>query len=410
MKYKKITLFVATSILFLNSGSVSAAIVTPTVTSKAAVVADLNTGQVIADKNGSQRLPIASISKLLVIYMTEQAIKDKKISRNQTVTIPHNISVFSKDTSVVNIPLRESFKTYTVNDLEKAALLPSSNSAAMALANLVAGNQDNYYKKAEQLLNTWNIKNTTIYSSSGLRDGDLGAFNNKSVDDKMENTLSAREVAIIAKKIINEFPNILNITSLEKTSFPTETGSSQEIKSTDLLLNNKSYKFTGLKTGVTPNNGGNFVGLTKLNNEPIITVVLNSGAQNPDEVKFSDTIKLLDEVSKTTKVQSISDKKTLNKIDAKTKNGIIDINTIGKNQIFVPKSKKVKLNSKINYKKIDLPIKKDQTVAKRMLEVNNDRVNDYLQAQPTINYSSSKDIKKANIFVIGFRHFMSIFK
>lgn len=60
--------------------SASAATVTPKVDAQSAVVADVQTGQVLADKNGNERMPIASISKLLTVYLVEQAIKEGRLS------------------------------------------------------------------------------------------------------------------------------------------------------------------------------------------------------------------------------------------------------------------------------------------------------------------------------------------
>lgn len=413
MKHNRLIIFF-TGFGLLVSGIVTpvdAAIVHPQITSSASVVADLKTGQVIAEKNGTKRLPIASVSKLIVIYMVEQAITNGKLSPNQQVKVPTDIAKFSEDTSVVNIPLSTD-KPYTVAQLEQAALITSSNSAAMLLANLVSGSQENYYKDAQKLLKSWNIKNAKIYSSSGLKDGDLDAFNDNNVNDDKENVLSAREVALIAKKLVDKFPDITKITSKKETDFPDKDGKLQTIKSTDELLSNKDYMFVGLKTGVTPANGGNFVGITKIDDEPVITVILNSGKDNPDQTKFDDTIKVLNDVKKNTTIKNIDEKTSYQFIKAATKNGKVNLVASTDKKVFVSRNNDMKLVSKLRFnKKLSLPFSKDQVIATKELKLSENDANDYLEENSEkVDYKVVKNISKTNDLLVEGRFFMNLFK
>jgi D-alanyl-D-alanine carboxypeptidase (penicillin-binding protein 5/6) len=287
------TLFFGT---ILNLNSISAALVTPTTIGQGQLVADLATGQVIAKKNDQQRLPIASISKLLVVYMVEEAIQEGRLKEDTLVTVIPNIVTFSHNNGVANVPLSTQ-QRYTIHDLLNMALLPSSNSAAMTLASVVSGNQKKYYQQAEQLLASLGIKKAEIVSASGLRDGDLDAFNDPKVSDNTENMLSAREVAIIASRLITKYPSVLKITNQLVASVPGSNGTTMLIKNTDTILGGPKYHFEGLKTGTTPYDGGNFVGVATVQGRKVLTVLLNTGLGSATQSKFTGTEQMLDQVN-----------------------------------------------------------------------------------------------------------------
>ncbi|MFR6559018.1 MAG: serine hydrolase, partial [Weissella confusa] len=89
-----------------------AAIVTPTVDAQAAAVVDVQTGQVLADKNGNKRIPIASISKLLTVYLVERAIEAGKLTMDTPVSVPASIVAISTEPGLANVPLSTE-RTYT---------------------------------------------------------------------------------------------------------------------------------------------------------------------------------------------------------------------------------------------------------------------------------------------------------
>lgn len=387
---------------------VSAAAYTPQkVQSKAAILVDSKTGQVIASKNSNKSYPMASLSKMIVVYMIEQKISRHELSHSTKVKIPKKIAKFSQNTQVANVPM-SSKKEYTIKQLETAALLPSSNSAAMMLAHLVSGNQKKYYAKAGKLLDSWGISDSTIVSASGLPNSDLGEFTDDTLLDSAENQMSAREIAIIARHLITDYPDVLNITELATAPFPGANGGAQQLHSTDKLLSNKYYKFKGVKTGITPKMLTNFVGYTTLKGRPVISVVLNS---SPDNGCFVDTLKLLTETNENTSLGKLPNKQKVRVINAKEPDGNISLKGQDNLKVFIPNSGSTSLKSepKVVDKNIKAPIKKGKTLMKERIEFSSSKLNDYLGAQPTINYSTQEKIDKANIFAVMFRHIKAIF-
>lgn len=385
-------------VVSIGISSVSAAVVTPSIQGKAGVLVDVTTGQVVADKNGSQRLPIASLSKLITVYLVEQKISAGELSLDQNVTVPADIAAFSEDTSVANEPMSTS-QTYTVKELLEAALLPSSNAAAVMLAYLVSGDQVSFYHKMEKQLNRWGIKNVTIYSASGLANGDMGSFSQERYRADQENTLSAREIAIVAQHLVEDYPSIISITSMTTAQFPSVAGGYDTLTNTDTLLSeNTGHTFMGLKTGTTVANGGNFVGLTTVQGRQVLTVVLNSGdSSTGDEQRLTDTVDLLNQVEERVKV--VTKKDTGKTVTVPLADGDHFTTKLAMKKdltVFVAKEttdsavkvKTVKITS--NLKR---PIKSHTVVATGKLVVNK-TTDDYLAQEPTTSLKVISDIHR----------------
>lgn len=403
---KKYLLTIATLIgcaTTIGYGSVAdAAIVKPEVTAKAAITVDVQTGQVISAKNDKQRLPIASVSKLIAIYLTERDIAEGKLNPNQAVHVSEKIASFSQDTSVANVPMSAN-RTYTVRQLETAALLPSSNAAAMALTNLVAGSKSEYYQQVEQLLASWGIKNVQFYSASGLRVGDLGAFRQKNLAANLENKLSARETAIVAEHLVKAYPHILQITSEQAATFPGITGGTVDMQSTDKLLAAPNpYQVQGLKTGTTAYNGVNFVGYSTVHGRPIISVVLNSTTGN----NFYDTTSLLEQIDSETHVVSFKPKTSLMVRNAAVKEGNVKLVAKHAQSVFVTEQqvKVPTLASKPKeISKTSAPLKKNQTVEKQAVRFKDRELNDHLGKVKAIEYAPKHQVYKTNFLVVWYR-------
>lgn len=396
-----ITLIVA--FLALNlSFSAKAAIFTPNVQSKAAIIINQNTGQVIASKNEQKRYPIASISKLLVIYMVEQQIHDGKLKRTDVVKIPAKILKFSQNPEVANVAMNKQNK-YTVADLEKAALLPSSNAAAMALAEKVCGSQANYYRAAEKLLASWGIKDVKIYSASGLTNGDMGALKDKSVSKDAQNQLSAREVAVVAEKLLAKYPNILNTTQMTQASFPSLTGGTEQINTTVRILGHSDFDFRGLKTG-TYQQGYNFVGYGKLENQPVITVAFNSRHASP----FLSTESMMNQAKAATKTINPAVKTT--QVDnADTDGGKVDIKPQKPSLVFVPNDFN-QADLKRTFTQTDglsAPLKKNEVVGTQTFKFKDKTYNDFLENQPQLKYVAKDNVDKTWMFVSWYRKLMN---
>ncbi len=400
----------AAGVLASVGTSASAALVDPGLQStKAGVVVDAQTGQVIADQNGTERLPIASTTKLITMYMVKEAIKSGKISLSQKVKVPEDIAAFSQDLSVANTPMTAE-KTYTVQQLIDAMMVPSSNGAALLLANLLGGSQAKFEKMMEAKLESWGIAGVKIYSPSGLTNGDMKKFKDASAEDDVENEMSARELAVVARRLVVDFPDVLKTAQQKTVEFPAVSGGTETMNNTNELLGNETFdlNWLGLKTGTTPNAGGNFVGVTKIQGRPVVSVVLNSGDNADAAAKFNATLTMVKKADDAVKVQKVASglKPAKNTVSVLTaKDGKVSYKTKGTASFFVPAGESATtkaVNVKLS-KKVTAPLKQNEKLGTAQLESLFAAANDWLTGAPEVELVSVSEEARANWFATTWR-------
>lgn len=400
----------AAGVLASVGTSASAALVDPGLQStKAGVVVDAQTGQVIADQNGTERLPIASTTKLITMYMVKEAIKSGKISLSQKVKVPEDIAAFSQDLSVANTPMTAE-KTYTVQQLIDAMMVPSSNGATLLLANLLGGSQAKFEKMMEAKLESWGIAGVKIYSPSGLTNGDMKKFKDASAEDDVENEMSARELAVVARRLVVDFPDVLKTAQQKTVEFPAVSGGTETMNNTNELLGNETFdlNWLGLKTGTTPNAGGNFVGVTKIQGRPVVSVVLNSGDNADAAAKFNATLTMVKKADDAVKVQKVASglKPAKNTVSVLTaKDGKVSYKTKGTASFFVPAGESATtkaVNVKLS-KKVTAPLKQNEKLGTAQLESSFAAANDWLTGAPEVELVSVSEEARANWFATTWR-------
>ena len=272
------------------------------VAAKHAIAIEANTGKILYEKDATQPVEIASISKLITVYLVYEAIEQGKISLTTPVEISDYPYQLTTNSEASNVPL--DARNYTVEELLDATLVSSANSAAIALAEKVAGSEKDFVDMMKAKLQEWGIQDATLVNSTGLNNETLGdnIYPGSKKDD--ENKLSAYDVAIVARNLILKYPQVLEITKK-----PSSTFAGMTITSTNYMLEDMpAFRggIDGLKTGTTDKAGESFVGTTVEKGMRIITVVLN--AQNQDGnpfTRFTATSNLLDYISSNFALQTI---------------------------------------------------------------------------------------------------------
>jgi len=272
------------------------------VAAKHAIAIEANTGKILYEKDATQPVEIASITKLITVYLVYEAIEQGKISLTTPVEISDYPYQLTTNSEASNVPL--DARNYTVEELLDATLVSSANSAAIALAEKVAGSEKDFVDMMKAKLQEWGIQDATLVNSTGLNNETLGdnIYPGSKKDD--ENKLSAYDVAIVARNLILKYPQVLEITKK-----PSSTFAGMIITSTNYMLEDMpAYRggIDGLKTGTTVKSGDSFVGTTEEKGMRIITVVLNANTQagNPYS-RFTATSNLLDYISSNFALQTI---------------------------------------------------------------------------------------------------------
>lgn len=263
------------------------------VAAKHAIAVEVSTGKVLYEQDAQTPASIASISKLLSVYLVYEALEKGEIQLDTMVDISDYPYSLTANTELSNVNL--DARSYSVSDLLNASLITSSNSAIIALAEKIAGSEAAFVDKMKAKVAEWGITDATIVNTSGLDNSDLGEniYPGSKPDDS--NQFSALDVAIIARRLILDYPQVLNITSLNAYDFGGYT-----YFSTNQMLSEGTHArggVDGLKTGTSNSAGSSFVATTTQANMRIITVVLNAtdGLTNSDN-RFVETNNLMNYV------------------------------------------------------------------------------------------------------------------
>jgi D-alanyl-D-alanine carboxypeptidase (penicillin-binding protein 5/6) len=230
----------------------------------------------------------------MTLYLVEQKVDDTSATWDSKVTTSYS-GLKSMGNSSTYGGFKFTKNSYTVKQLYDAALIESSNNAAIALGQWVAGGSTpSYNTKFIKLMNAqaakWNLGKASFVSANGMEQSALRSYG-YSVSGGDANLVSAKDVALIAKHLINDYPAVL--TDASKGSL---TVAGQLCYNYNNLLPGRKYyqaslNVDGLKTGYTGLAGYCFVGTGKKSgHDRLITVVLH------DEDEFTETRSLMNYV------------------------------------------------------------------------------------------------------------------
>ena len=204
------------------------------------IVGDGTTGDIYYSYHDSESHAIASTTKLMTYLCTMEAISNGEISYDDKVVITPEAAKLSKSDDGTT-PMRAGM-TIGIDELLRGTLLPSSNECAYSLAVHVAGSEEAFVGRMNAMANDIGMTDTIYYNCHGLPH-----YEGQIVNAKMQNHASAKDLFTLASYIMQEYPQVTDITSL-KVSRLSALG--MEVMNTNSLLFNID-EVKGLKTGTT---------------------------------------------------------------------------------------------------------------------------------------------------------------
>ena len=234
---------------------------------KSAVLMEPNTGKVLYESNSDEKLPPASITKIMSLLLVMEAIDRGDISLETVVTASEHAC--SMGGSQIWL---EPGETMTVNDLLKAAVIASANDACVALGETVAGSEEGFVALMNERANELGMTNTHFVNCTGL--------------DAEGHLTTAYDVAVMSSALIKH--------DLIKDYSTVWMDSLRDGKS-ELVNTNKLVRFyegtTGLKTGTTSTAKYCLSATAERNGLELVAVVMAGETSND---RFSGAKKLLD--------------------------------------------------------------------------------------------------------------------
>ncbi|MDK2843480.1 MAG: hypothetical protein PWP69_272 [Enterococcus sp.] len=389
---------------------------------KAAIAVDADTGKIFYAQDSTTPMPIASITKVLSIYVVYDKIKNEELDLLDQVVISPQLAELSTKPELSNVALVAN-QAYTVESLIRASLIQSANAAVMALGEKVAGSQEQFVNLMRQKAESLGITDAKIISVSGLNNRDLGDFRYPGTGDDEENEMSAQDVAIIAKHFIADYPEVLNITSTVQESFGENTAQPSIMQNWNQLLPGLPLQkegVIGLKTGTTDLAGACFVGVIRQNSREVITVVLHANNQaNDSNARFVETSKLMDYALNQWQEITLSATDLTNAIQSKLavidgKQASVSLKVNDPYKLWVPvqfDSTQLKYEEQLEVQSIQAPVQMHREIG--TLIINNPTDNyGYLPDSQTpesqIKIVTANAVEKENFFVLWLRQVKNI--
>ena len=231
---------------------------------KAALILDVGTDAVLYSKNSDQKMPIASLTKIMTALVVLE-----NVDLNSVVTISKN--AFDTDGRKDNLVVNEKIKA---ENLLKIMLIRSNNTAAVSLAEHSSGSVEEFVELMNQKAELLGLKNTKFSNPTGF--------------DAEGNYSTAYDVAQLFDYVSDELL-IWEILRTQKLSIDSLDGKiKHNLKNTNLLLG-RLENITGGKTGLTDEAGQCLVLIIgdPIDNHQIVSIVLNA------EDRFLETEKLV---------------------------------------------------------------------------------------------------------------------
>ena len=237
------------------------------ISAPAAVLMEAGTGRVLFEKNSHEARPCASITKVMTLCLTFEAIEAGQLNlSDQLSASAHAASMGGSD-----IWLKEG-EQMSVDDLIKATVIMSANDAAVVLAENVAGSEEAFVERMNGKAQELGMEDTVFKNCNGL--------------DEEGHITSAHDVALMSRALLTHE----KITDYTLTWMDYVRDGATQLVNTNKLI--RSYQgITGLKTGTTSAAGSCISATAERNGLKLIAVVL--GAPSTDD-RFRDAAALLD--------------------------------------------------------------------------------------------------------------------
>lgn len=350
---------------------------------RAAYAIDAESGQVLYQKNATKRYPIASVIKILTLGVILQDIRNHHLKWDQKIKITPAVAKMADDWHFSNVPLMNG-EEYTVRQLVDSMMLVSADGSTEALALADAGSTEAFNKKMMAFAKKAGVTDIKIYNMIGLPNGDLGKHKLKGVDKDAENLLSAKDVALISKYLVENYPETLDITKQKFANFDVTKDQQYLMTNVNALLPQNGFapkdgEIDGLKTGNTDRAGKCIVSTGTFAGRRIILVALHTKGEWNDQSKMQQDFynKLIDEYQpvEIKKVNDLSAKLTSVKVkNGKNKNKA-NIKLTKKTTVWLPKNMKLQATKPTlrvqgdDQKQLTAPLKKNQQVGSIELHI-----------------------------------------
>ncbi len=314
------------------------------------VLMEANTGKIVFQKEADKEVAVASMTKMVAQILILDAIRNGNISWEQMVTVSQNAADMGGSQIYLSVGEKIS-----IRDLFKGISMASANDATVQMAEVIAGSEDSFVKLMNEKVKEMGLKHTVFKNCTGL--------------DEDGHYSSAYDMAMIARELVTNYPEILEFSSVYEDYLREDTENKFWLVNTNKLV--RFYEGAdGLKTGHTDAAKYCLAATAKKDDLRFIAVVL--GEENSN-VRNQEVMNLLDygfshyQIHMLKKQGDVVKNISLNKA-SKDKLSLTPVHDVGVLEEKENQKHKYQLQLKIN--DASLPIKKGDVVGKAIVKEN----------------------------------------
>ena len=309
-----------------------------------AIVMDFDTNEILFEKNSNSKTPPASMTKIMTVYAAFDRLKNTDLSINNECTVSAKAYKMGGSRTFLEIDDKVS-----IDDLLKGIIIQSGNDASVALAECLAGTEEDFAKLMNVYAKRLGMNNTNFINSSGWPEDDHYS--------------TVYDLAILSNAVIREFPDLYLYFADEEFTY-------NDIKQPNRnKLLSSVQGADGLKTGFTKASGWGIAATAKREDRRI-TVVING--TNSSRSRMNESANLINwAFSQTSQKKLVSEGQVITQVDVwlgnKPRVNLISsrkvVSTLSFDQLQL-------IKSSIQYKKpLDAPILKGNSYGKLLISI-----------------------------------------
>ncbi len=333
---------------------------------KASILADYETGDIIYSHNLKEKIEVASITKVMTYVVAMDQVSKGKVKLDDKVTISEKAA--QRGGSSFKL---KAGQVYTLEKLLESCMIASANDSCIAVAEHISGSEAGFIKLMNEKAKELKLDTTNYVSVNGFP------------EEGVHNTMSAEDILKLATYAIDKYPDILKITS-KQSLIDEQRGF--EFTNTNPLLG-KVEGISGLKTGYADKAGYCLISTKETKESKLISIVMGAESAN---VRKNKSLELLEgKLTQDFKKSKILDKKiaTDSLVIPNSANGKIAVYPEGDLYGMIANKKDLSKTVKI-YDQLKFPVKKGQPVGEVTI-----KYNDNIK---TMNLVAQEDIKQKN--------------
>ena len=269
MSFPRVSVFLLSIFIVIASAAVRAALpvpAAPTLGAKSFLLMDFNSGRFLAEKNIDERLEPASLTKMMTAYIVYDELAKGNLSKEDSTTISEKAWRMGGSRMFIEVG-----KQVKIDDLVRGLIVQSGNDASVALAEAVAGSEEQFADLMNNYAGKLGMSGSQFTNATGL--------------PHENHYTTARDMGLLAQALIRDFPEEYKLYAEREFTF----NGIQQYNRNKLLWRDKTVD--GIKTGHTEAAGYCLVASALRDDMRIISVLLGS---NSERSRASESQSLLE--------------------------------------------------------------------------------------------------------------------